>query len=310
MPVRDGGKGKGRPMDRRAFLGAAAGLAAGALMPGRAWSASLEEFFQRHFQELTPAELEATLRRIERRCRERYGRDVRVTAEPSLLGVSYGYALDLSRCIGCRRCEWACVRENNISRVAGQGHWIRVLRLRTGNLVKLDEADHHYNPSLVPEDGYFYLPVQCQHCANPPCVRACPVKATWKEPDGLVVVDYDWCIGCRFCIAACPYRGRTFNWAEPVVPAGEINSGTHYLGNRPRPRAVADKCTFCIQRVRGAAGTGRYPACVEVCPVGARKFGNLLDPAGEMRYILEHKRVFRLKEDLNTEPNFYYFFSL
>jgi molybdopterin-containing oxidoreductase family iron-sulfur binding subunit len=305
-----GRRGDGKPIGRRAFLGAAAGLAAGALVPGRAHAASMEEFFQRHLLEMTPAELEAALKRLERRYRERYGRQVRVGATPPLPGVVYGYGLDLSRCVGCRRCEWACVRENNISRGNGQGHWIRVLRLRKGNLVKLDEADHHYDPPLVPEEGYFYMPVQCQHCANPPCVRACPVKATWREPDGLVVVDYDWCIGCRFCIAACPYRGRTFNWTDPVIPADGLNTDTHYLGNRPRMRAVADKCTFCIQRVRGAAGAGRYPACVEACPVGARKFGNLLDPGSEIRYIIENKRVFRLKEDLNTEPNFYYFFSL
>jgi Fe-S-cluster-containing dehydrogenase component len=149
------------------------------------------------------------------------------------------------------------------------------------------------------------MPVQCQQCENPPCVRVCPVKATWKEPDGIVVVDYNWCIGCRYCIAACPYRGRVFNWAEPNIPASEMNTEVHYLGNRPRMKNVVEKCTFCIQRVR----QGRYPACVEICPTGARKFGNLLDPNSEIRYLIENKRVFRLKEDLNTEPKFYYFFS-
>jgi Fe-S-cluster-containing dehydrogenase component len=296
-----------RFLTRRALLkGAAMAAAAAALPTAKARAVDWEAFFQRHFQELTPEELARTLKRLEANYAKQYGREVRVSAEPALPGVSFGYGLDLSRCIGCRRCEWACVRENNVSRAHGQGHWIRVLRLRQGNLVKLEEAEHRYDPPLVPEEGYFYMPVQCQHCDNPPCVKACPVKATWKEPDGIVVVDYYWCIGCRFCIAACPYRGRTFNWAEPAVPSDEINPGTHYLGNRPRMRNVVDKCTFCIQRTR----KGRYPACVEACPVGARKFGNLLDPAGEIRYLMEHKRVFRLKEDLNTEPRFYYFFSL
>jgi molybdopterin-containing oxidoreductase family iron-sulfur binding subunit len=108
-------------------------------------------------------------------------------------------------------------------------------------------------------------------------------------------------------MAACPYGARHFNWAKPRIAKSEINPEVHYLGNRPRYKGVVEKCTFCIQRTR--ENPGRYPACVEVCPVGARKFGNLLDPESEIRYCIEHKRVFRLKEDLNTLPNFYYFFA-
>src|SRR5690606_11821403 len=144
---------------------------------------------------------------------------------------------------------------------------------------------------------------QCFQCANPPCVQVCPVSATWQEPDGIVVVDYDWCIGCRYCIAACPYWARRFNWSEPHVPAEELNPNQHYLGNRARKKGVVEKCTFCIQRTR----EGRLPACAEACPTGARVFGNLLDPNSEIRWVLENKRVFRLKEDLNTEPRFWYF---
>ena len=147
----------------------------------------------------------------------------------------------------------------------------------------------------MPEPGNFYMPVQCQQCENPPCVKVCPVQATWKEPDGIVVIDYDWCIGCRYCMAACPYGARHFNWAEPDLPKEELNPDTHYLGNRPRPKGVVEKCTFCIQRTR----EGRYPACVEICPVGARKFGNLLDPDSEIRHVMETKRVFIFKEDLD-----------
>jgi molybdopterin-containing oxidoreductase family iron-sulfur binding subunit len=120
-----------------------------------------------------------------------------------------------------------------------------------------------------------------------------------------VVIDYEWCIGCRYCMAACPYGARRFNWAEPTIPKGELNTNTHYLGNRPRPKGVVEKCTFCIQRTRA----GRYPACVEACPVGARKFGNLLDKDSEIRYIIEHKRVLVLKEELNTAPRFFYFYA-
>jgi len=98
---------------------------------------------------------------------------------------------------------------------------------------------------------------------------------------------------------------RHFNWAEPTIPRDHLNTKTHYLGNRPRPKGVVEKCTFCIQRVRA----GRYPACVEVCPVGARKFGNLLDPKSEIRYVIENKRVLVLKEELNTMPKFFYFYG-
>ena len=155
----------------------------------------------------------------------------------------------------------------------------------------------------VPAEGAFYLGTQCFQCANPPCVEVCPVGATWQEPDGITVVDYDWCIGCRYCMAACPYWARRFNWAEPAVPAREVNPNQHYLGNRARKSGVVEKCTFCIQRTR----EGRLPACAEACPTGARVFGNLLDPDSEIRWVLENKQVFRLKEDLHTEPRFWYF---
>ena len=167
-------------------------------------------------------------------------------------------------------------------------------------------SDVYYNPELVPEEGYFYVPIQCQQCRNPQCTEVCPVRATWQEPDGIVVVDYDWCIGCRYCMAACPYGARHFNWGDPGIPTEELVTETHYLGNRPRIKGVVEKCTFCIQRAR----IGRYPACVEVCPVGARKFGNLLDPESEIRYIIENKRVLVLKQELNTQPRFYYFFGV
>ncbi|NQU87901.1 MAG: 4Fe-4S ferredoxin, partial [Mariniphaga sp.] len=99
---------------------------------------------------------------------------------------------------------------------------------------------------------------------------------------------------------------RHFNWGEPNVPAEEINTEVHYLGNRPRMNGVVEKCTFCIQRTR----EGKYPSCVEICPTGSRKFGNLLDPNSEIRYILENKSVLVLKQELNTQPKFYYFFGV
>jgi molybdopterin-containing oxidoreductase family iron-sulfur binding subunit len=283
-------------------IGALAGLSLGNLSCTKA---GMEEFLQKHFREMTEDEKKQVIRRLEEKYLNKYGRKVQISTQPAETGTLWGYGLDLSRCIGCRRCVYACVKENNQSRVHPQLQWIRVIRLKKGSLINLENAEHYYNPETVPEPGFMYMPVQCQQCENPPCVRVCPVNATWKEPDGIVVVDYNWCIGCRYCIAACPYKGRVFNWTEPNLPAAELNTEVHYLGNRPRMKNVVEKCTFCVQRVR----QGRYPACVEICPTGTRKFGNLLDPNSEIRYLIENKRVFRLKEDLNTEPKCYYFFS-
>jgi molybdopterin-containing oxidoreductase family iron-sulfur binding subunit len=291
---------------RKALKGLAAGIGALALPTPQASASVWEAFFQRHFRELSQDDLKRVLSRFETTYRQEYGRQVTVKATPPLDGVRFGYGLDLSRCIGCRRCVYGCVAENNQSRQP-QIHWIRVLQLQMNKGIDLDHAEHYFNPSQVPEDGHFYLPVQCQQCETPSCTRVCPVKATWAEPDGIVAIDYNWCIGCRYCMAACPYGARHFNWEKAAIPAGELNPDTHYLGNRPRPVGVVEKCTFCIQRVREQPG--RYPACVEACPVGARKFGNLLDPQGEIRQMLEHHRVFILKQELNTQPKFFYFFT-
>lgn len=253
-------------------------------------------------------ELKRVIERLENQYFKKFKRKITVKTTAPIPGVVFGYGLDLSRCIGCRRCVYACVKENNQSRNP-QIHWITVLRFRKGEkwVNDLERAEKYYNPDKVPEEGFFYMPVQCQQCENPPCVKVCPTGATWNEPDGIVVIDYDWCIGCRYCMAACPYGARHFNWGETKIPTEEINPETHYLGNRPRFKGCVEKCTFCIQRTR--ENPGRYPACVEVCPVGARKFGNLIDPKSEIRYCIENKRVFRLKEDLNTLPKFYYFFA-
>ncbi len=292
---------------RRKFL---KGVAAGAgliALPGKDASASMwEEFFQKHFKELNKDELKAVINRLEAKYSGEFDKKVTVKTTLPIEGVRYGYALDLSRCIGCRRCVYACVKENNQSRDP-QIHWIRVMQLDKEKGVDLSRAEHYYNPEQVPAKGHFYMPVQCQQCEKPPCTKVCPVQATWKEKDGIVVVDYNWCIGCRYCMAACPYGARHFNWGKPGLPKAEMNPVTHYLGNRPRPRGVVEKCTFCVQRTREQPG--RYPACEEICPVGARKFGNLLDPESEIRYLIEHKRVFILKEELNTQPKFFYFYA-
>jgi molybdopterin-containing oxidoreductase family iron-sulfur binding subunit len=261
----------------------------------------LGRLFQKHYQKMSPDEVKQAVARIERRTKRQSGTDITVGTEPAQDGVVFGYALNISKCKGTRKCVEACVAENNTGRDSSL-QYIRVLELDHGDM-NLNRADHYYEAETVPRPGKFYLPVQCMQCDNPPCVKACPVEATWQERDGITVVDYDWCIGCRYCMTACPYWARHFNWNEPAVPAEALNPDTHYLGNRPRPRGVVEKCTFCIQRSR----KGRQPACVEACPTGARIFGNLLDPDSDIRYVLENKTVFRLKEDLGTEPKFWYF---
>jgi Fe-S-cluster-containing dehydrogenase component len=283
------------PVSRRKFATCAAAAAAGFVLtacgPKRLYDVPRERLRQ-------------LVRDMEREYSATYGKDVTVSDAGPQPGVVFGYALDISRCIGCRRCVYACVEENNQSRDP-QVHWIRVLRMDKAHGVDFAHADEYYEAEQVPEEGKFYVPVACQQCEDAPCTKVCPTGATWAEKDGIVVIDYDWCIGCRCCMAACPYGARHFNWKTPSIAATDVNPSMHYLGNRPRQKGVVEKCTFCIQRVRA----GRYPACVEVCPVGARKFGNLLDPDSEIRYIIEHKRVMVLKEELNTMPKFFYFYA-
>jgi molybdopterin-containing oxidoreductase family iron-sulfur binding subunit len=297
-----------RGAGRRKFLrAAAAGAAALAGAPGAAGAFDLESFLQRHFREMSDEDVQALTERLARKYEKKYGKPFQVEATGPLDGVVYGYGLDISRCIGCRRCVEACVEENNLSRDP-QIQWIRVLEFEREHALRgidLEAGNAYYDHEKVPAEGKFYVPISCQQCEDSPCTNVCPTGATWEEPDGIVVIDYDWCIGCRYCMAACPYGARHFNWGEPSLPADEVNTDIHVLGNRPRPKGVVEKCSFCIQRVR----QGRYPACLEACPVGARKFGNLLDPKSEIRYLLEHKRTFVLKSELNTRPKFFYFYG-
>ena len=303
-----------KPVDRRRALGMLLGAATlgsqaaaacaplGAASDGEREAKLLEweEYFKGNFRLMSAEEKAATVERLERLARLKRGVDVSVATTDAQPGVVFGYAFNISRCKGFRNCVEACVNENNLDRAAGT-QYIRIFEMEDG-VVDLDDADATFQHE-VPAEGHFYLGTQCFQCANPPCVEVCPVTATWQEPDGIVVVDYDWCIGCRYCIAACPYWARRFNWGAPEVPAEELNPVQHYLGNRARKKGVVEKCTFCIQRTRA----GRLPACVEACPTGARVFGNLLDPGSEIRWVLENKKVFRLKEELLTEPRFWYF---
>ncbi|OHB81600.1 MAG: 4Fe-4S ferredoxin [Planctomycetes bacterium RBG_16_64_10] len=300
-------------MSRREFLAKGAAAVAGlsalaaAMSPLRHLDSddlpSVEELLRKHYKEMTPEDKQRVLARIREQVERRYHVTPELGDPPPLEGVEFVYGLNLSRCIGCRRCVHACVQENNQSR-SPEIQYIRVLEMQKGS-IDVETSDHHYDPTLVPNPDKYYMPVQCHQCSHPPCVKVCPVEATWQEPDGIVVIDYDWCIGCRYCEAACPYWARRFNFAEPHLPADELNPNMAYLSNRPRSKGVMEKCTFCLHRTRA----GRMPACLEVCPTGSRKFGNVLDPDSEVHYILQHKRVYVLKQDVGTVSRFFYYFD-
>ncbi|OIO07090.1 MAG: 4Fe-4S ferredoxin [Elusimicrobia bacterium CG1_02_63_36] len=301
-----------RTVSRSTFLQAglaalgAVGATAAALEPLKKVDdyPSFEEFFQKHYKELSKEEMAAVLERTRVRVKKKFGVDATVGDPKPIEGVEFAYALNIGRCVGCRKCVYACMKENNQSREP-QVQYIRVLKMKKGS-INVESSQHLYEDETVPTKDHYYMPVQCHQCRKAPCVKACPVQATWQEPDGIIAIDYDWCIGCRYCMAACPYGARVFNFAEPKIKPEEINTNMSYLGNRPKKKGVVEKCHFCMQRTR----KGQYPACVEVCPTGSRKFGNILDPESEISKILETKRVYILKEEVGTLPRFYYYFDV
>ena len=308
-------KNKHNPLDmkcdRRTFVkgmgltvaaGGAALSAGCSSMPssGEEMKLRFHEFFKKNYRFMTQLEKEQTVERLVRLAKLNHDIDVQVGTQAPLEQVLYGYAFNVSRCEGYMDCVTACVKENNLDRNS-KTQYIRIFEMEHGE-TDVGSGDGKYFHE-VPVPDHYYMGVQCFHCESAPCIKACPTKATWREPDGIVVVDYDWCIGCRYCMAACPYWGRRFNWGEPHVPRDEITKKQHYLGNRLRGKGEMEKCTFCIQRSRN----GKLPACVEACPTGSRVFGNLLDPDSEIRFVLKNKKVFRMKEELGTDPKFWYF---
>lgn len=305
-----------QPMDRRTFLKGSAAAMVGtaglmvALKPLLALERgeiTLDDLLQKHYRQLTPGDLQRIMQALATKCQKDYGVRPTMRDLKPLDGVEFGYALNLTRCIGCRKCAHACLAENNQSRDDANDiemSYIRVLEMKKGS-INLETSTAFYDPESVPQKDKYYMPVQCHQCVESPCTKVCPVRATWQEQDGVIVVDYNWCIGCRYCMAACPYDARRFNYKKPTIKPDRINPTQDYLSNRIRPKGVVEKCTFCLQRTRA----GKYPACLEVCPTGARVFGNMLDPDSEINYILNNKRVYILKEDVGTQPRIYYFFD-
>ncbi|HMO15206.1 MAG TPA: 4Fe-4S dicluster domain-containing protein [Pirellulaceae bacterium] len=298
----------GQVSRRTAIKGAAAVAGATALgvaaspMLKKTLEMSAAEFMQRHFKELTDDDKQQIFERLENDARQQYAADVQIDDQPPIPGVRFGYAINLSLCNGNGKCMEACHLENNHDRATHQSY-IRIFEMPIGT-TDFEHGSTSYDHE-VPQKDHYYLPVQCFQCDNPPCVSVCPVEATWQESDGIVVVDYNWCIGCRYCMAACPYHARRFNWAEPTISAEEVNPNQGYLSNRIRPQGVVEKCHFCLHRTR----LGKLPACLEACPTGARIFGDLMDPDSNIRWVLANKRCFTIKEELGTKPMMFYFFD-
>jgi len=201
----------------------------------------------------------------------------------------YGMVIDLKKCIGCHFCSVACKMENGI----GQGSWSHV---DTVGGLQIDTATGEY-PNLE----MIYLPALCMHCQDAPCVEVCPTGACYQREDGIVMVDYDKCIGCKYCIVACPYQARYYNEEHGGYFAAEPASGEK-SGYQSHKLGVTEKCTLCVHRVE----KGQRPACVEVCPMGARIFGDLDDPESDVCHLITYKHGSRLLEELGTEPSVYY----
>ena len=157
-----------------------------------------------------------------------------------------------------------------------------------------------YNEYIADDIKALPFLLMCNHCDEPPCVRVCPVKATFRRPDGLVAQDYHRCIGCRFCMAACPYGSRSFNWLDPRIALKK--EGREINKRFPtRMRGVVEKCNFCVERL----SEGKQPACVEACP-DVMHFGNLADANSEIRQILRKRISLRRKLELGTKPSVFY----
>jgi Fe-S-cluster-containing dehydrogenase component len=221
----------------------------------------------------------------------------------------WGMVIDLDKCFACQSCTAACRMENNTP-VAGPAQAQMGRAILWNEVLPFTEGEY----PLVKQT---MIPRPCMHCDNPPCTKVCPVKATYKNEEGIVVVDYTRCIGCRMCTVACPYEVRYFNWYPPEWPEAlkaHLNPDPEVA---PRPKGVVEKCTFCIQRLRKtrevATASGRafmatdyIPACVQTCTGHARYFGDLDDPNSLVSKLAHSPRAYRLLEELGTQPKVYY----
>ena len=203
--------------------------------------------------------------------------------------ANYAIITDLNRCTGCLACTVACKAINGVD--VGN-FWIKTLRVGPHPI--------EGGSGTFPDVEMYFLPVQCQHCENPECVKVCPTEASHVAEDGTIQIDKDKCIGCRMCMAACPYNARVFNWSEPVRDP-DFNYGDKDVP--VRPKGVAEKCTMCKERT----DRGEEPMCVMCCPTEARVFGDLDDPESAISKFLGEKSTFVLLEEQGTRPQVRYF---
>jgi molybdopterin-containing oxidoreductase family iron-sulfur binding subunit len=221
----------------------------------------------------------------------------------------WGMVIDLDKCTACQACVVACQVENNVPFVEETEY----RRSRSLSWMKIvSETEGRY-----PDVKTRYIPRPCMHCDNPPCTRVCPVHATYLNPEGIVAQIYPRCIGCRFCIAACPYTVKYFNWYDyhDRIPA-ELRRGDN-PDVSTRPKGVVEKCTFCHHRLMKAKDRAALenrplraddyvPACVESCPSRAMYFGDLADGESQVSRLARSPRAFRLLEELGTKPKVVY----
>ncbi len=208
-----------------------------------------------------------------------------------------GMIVDTRKCAreqGCTKCIEACNKAHNIPSFRDPNHQIKWIWEKPFEDIFSSYETQYLETSLKDEP----TPVLCNHCDNPPCVRVCPTGATWKrEEDGIVMMDWHRCIGCRYCMAACPYGARSFNWVDPRSHIETLNPDFP-----TRTSGVVEKCTFCSERL----AKGQLPACVAACPEKALVFGDVKDPKSEIRQMLAKSYTLRRRPDLGTGPNVYY----
>ncbi len=207
----------------------------------------------------------------------------------------YVMVADLRRCVGCQTCTAACKEANGTPPGV---QWRRVLDIEAGE---------------YPDVSRVFVPSGCQHCDRPPCMEVCPTTATGKRADGLVTIDYDLCIGCSYCIMACPYEARS-KVDEAQFAFGDEGTAAERKRFDPQRIGVATKCTFCIDRIDAGIAKGLVPGrdpeatpvCVQGCISGAMAFGDIDDPQSNVSRLLAENQWFRMHESEGTGPGFYY----
>jgi molybdopterin-containing oxidoreductase family iron-sulfur binding subunit len=210
--------------------------------------------------------------------------------------VRWGLVVDLKKCRekdSCNACIRACNAAHNVPQFNDRQHEVKWIWTQPFATV-FPFAQPLYSPE---NDIGVKVPLMCNHCANPPCTRVCPTRATWKRDDGIVMMDWHRCIGCRYCIAACPYGSRSFNWQDPRPAIANINPDFP-----TRTKGVVEKCNFCDERL----ARGQRPACVDACPQDVFTFGNLADADSGPRRLLRVRFAVQRKPELGAGPSIYY----